>query len=27
MVIFDPRTLNDEEIYQIIGAVKKILTA
>jgi L-seryl-tRNA(Ser) seleniumtransferase len=27
MVIFDPRTLTDEDIYQIIGAVKKILTA
>jgi L-seryl-tRNA(Ser) seleniumtransferase len=27
MVVFDPRTLNDEEISRIIAAVKKILTA
>ncbi len=27
MVIFDPRTLTDEDIRQIIGAVKEILTA
>jgi L-seryl-tRNA(Ser) seleniumtransferase len=27
MVIFDPRTLNDEEIQQIIGACKRIVTA
>jgi len=27
MVIFDPRTLTDADIYQIIGAVKKILTS
>jgi L-seryl-tRNA(Ser) seleniumtransferase len=27
MVVFDPRTLNDEEIYQIISAIKRIVTA
>jgi L-seryl-tRNA(Ser) seleniumtransferase len=27
MVMFDPRTLNDEEIGMIIGSLKKILTA
>jgi L-seryl-tRNA(Ser) seleniumtransferase len=27
MVVFDPRTLNDEEINQIVGILKSILTA
>jgi L-seryl-tRNA(Ser) seleniumtransferase len=27
MVVFDPRTLNDEEIGEIIGAVKKITSS